>query len=97
MAMSADKVETLRRKLVEEKEIEKIWQYFFDEFADSPGFLAAGQSCECRELDERIELVGRHLFGKARTRVSDQVWGKAHYARFKPADLAAIPAKPGVQ
>jgi hypothetical protein len=141
MAMSAEKVASLRRKLMAEKDLAKVWKYFLDTFADSPGFMKAGAACECKELDERMELVGRHVYGKAGARVSDQAWaevrecegvavelihgacrvegklataiwfpelslgvagfpgggGKMQYARFKPADIASMPAKPGVQ
>jgi hypothetical protein len=141
MAISAEKVETLRRKIATEKEIARIWEYFFDEFTGSPGFMEAGETCECRELDDRLELIGRHAFGKPRVVVSDQAWGHVRecdgvpvglihgscslegrlasaiwlpdlsfgvacimesgatvkYARFKPGDLAGMPARPGVQ
>jgi hypothetical protein len=75
MAISAEKVETLRRKIATEKEIAKIWEYFFDGFTGSPGFMEAGETCGCRELDDRLELMGRHAFGKPRVVVSDQAWG----------------------
>jgi hypothetical protein len=74
MAIGSHTIETLRRKLSDDRDLSKIWEYFLDRFASDPEFRSAGEPRAAPELEVMLELVGRSVWGKARTEVRIGSW-----------------------
>jgi hypothetical protein len=67
-------VETLRRRITTDRDLSSFWEYFLDNLANDPHFIDAGEPCEAPELEDLLEIVGRHVYGKPKVRVEDGFW-----------------------
>jgi hypothetical protein len=67
-------IETLRRRISTDQDLSSFWKYFLDNLANDPHFIDSGQPCEAPYLEDLLEMVGRHVYGKSKVRVADSLW-----------------------
>ena len=67
-------IATLRNLLPAAAGISDVWNYFFDHLATNPDFLDASEPCKSADLESKIEVAARSIFGKAKTRVKHGLW-----------------------
>jgi hypothetical protein len=62
--MKLNKLRQLKEKLIEDKDLSKIWDFYMDEFADRPEFLDYGQPTANPFLEAVVPAVCRSIFGR---------------------------------
>ncbi len=60
--MTEPSLTTLKKMLMEEKQLAKVWGYFMDHFAESSEFIALGERVEHDLLEVVIDQVARQMF-----------------------------------
>jgi len=64
MGVDVEKIEELRRQLVEAEDLLPVWNFFFDHFGENPDFIALGKMARSPLLEEVLLRVGKQLFGE---------------------------------
>jgi hypothetical protein len=62
--MKLKKLDQLKEKLQQEKDLSKIWLYYMDEFGDRPEFSDIGEPVQQDSLLAVITQVCQQIFGK---------------------------------
>jgi hypothetical protein len=62
--LDLSRIETLRQKLAQERDLEKIFTYFLDHFGENPDFIALGEPTENPFLESIFVQIGEALFKK---------------------------------
>lgn len=61
--MNLKQLQELKRKLLREKSLSKVWGFYMDKFADLPEFTDEGDRAENALLDTLIREICHQLFG----------------------------------
>jgi hypothetical protein len=61
--MDIDRLKELRKKLVIEKELSEVWEFYMEHFADHGAFASFGKLAENKFLDEVLKKLCAQLFG----------------------------------
>jgi hypothetical protein len=59
------KISRLKQKISREADLDKIWSFYMDHFADHPKFTDLGEPAQNDYLDAVIHRICQQLFGKA--------------------------------
>jgi hypothetical protein len=62
--MKLERLKQLRRKLIQEKDLSKIWSFYTDEFADRPEFLDVGEPKPNEFIEAVVPQICQQIFGK---------------------------------
>jgi hypothetical protein len=68
--MDIDRLKELRKKLVIEKDLSEIWEFYMDHFADHEAFTDLGERAENEFLDAVLKKICAQLF-RARAKIDD--------------------------
>ena len=68
--MNINQLLELKQKLIDEKNLSKIWLFFMDNFADSMEFTDLGEPVSNEYLDAVILKICQQMFGKT-TKITD--------------------------
>ncbi len=68
--MNINQLLELKQKLIDEKDLSKIWLFFMDRFADSMEFTDLGEPASNKHLDAVLLKICQQMFGKT-TKISD--------------------------
>jgi hypothetical protein len=68
--MDIDRLKELRRKLVIDKDLSEVWEFYMDHFADHEAFTDLGERADHEFIDAVLKNVCGQLFG-ARARIDD--------------------------
>ncbi len=63
--MKIQRLRELKQKLIEEKDLSKIWLFFMDHFADHQAFTDLGEPAHYEYLDAVLQATCQQMFGKA--------------------------------
>jgi hypothetical protein len=77
--MDLTRLQELKQKLLNDKELAPVWGFFFDHFAEDPEFIALGQRTRHAFVEAVLAQVGPQMFpgagpasGLLLTRLADQ-------------------------
>ncbi|NJR14623.1 MAG: hypothetical protein HC785_02240 [Calothrix sp. CSU_2_0] len=62
--MKIERLQELKQKLIDEKDLSKIWLFYMDNFADSPKFIDFGKPARNQYIDAIVHKTCQQLFGK---------------------------------
>lgn len=62
--MKLKRLQQLKRKLIQEKDLSKIWSFYMDEFADRPEFIEVGEPKQSAFLEAVVPQICQQMFGK---------------------------------
>jgi len=62
--MKIYRLQKLKQKLMEEKDLSKIWLFYMDNFADHPEFTDLGKPVRNEYIDAVVHQTCQQLFGK---------------------------------
>jgi hypothetical protein len=71
--MNGERWRQLKKKLTQEKDLAKIWDYYMDHFADHERFTSMGERVENEYLDAVAQAICGQLFGQ-HVVVQDFLW-----------------------
>ncbi|MCW5315959.1 hypothetical protein GTQ43_19705 [Nostoc sp. KVJ3] len=63
--MKIERLQELKQKLTNEKDLSRIWLFFMDHFADHPEFTDLGQPVHNEYLDAVLHTTCQQMFGRA--------------------------------
>jgi hypothetical protein len=70
MDMDIDRLKELRKKLVIEKDLSEIWEFYMTHFADHEAFTDLGEQAENEFLEAVLKTLCAQLFG-AQAKIDD--------------------------